>query len=357
MTKREWFPFAVILIMLVAVNAVPAEAAETRQFRLGYIEADEEVLGIVRQYLGPEGRAVLVNGSNSIIATDTLASIERIGTLVSTLDRRPGQVLIESRIVEVSKSDGRELGINWNAGYSELSGDVLGSPGIVGGSFAVNQPFEVNQRFSEQGGAVLGYGFVTNKHNLNMRLMALEQKGRARIVSSPRVIVMENRRAVISQGEEFVVPKREQSTYINTESPDPSRKPMPETYSAVLKLAVVPRVVEGNDISLALEVRREEFNHDLLVEGYPLKLLKSAMTELLVESGQTAVIGGIKTEGRLERQSGVPLLSRIPILGWLFKGKRKATEESELMIFLTPTILTDVSELPGPSTFTNSTAL
>jgi len=354
LTRAAVYLCFAVLMMMLAVTTRPAAAAETRQFMLEYIVADEEVLGMIKQYLGPEGRAVLVNGSNSIVATDTTASIERIGALVSTLDRRPGQVLIESRIVEVSKSEGRELGINWNAGYSELSGDILGNPGIVGGSFAVNQPFEANQRFAEQGGAVLGYGFVTNKHNLNMRLLALEQQGQARIVSSPRVIVMENRRAVISQGEEFVVPKREQSTYINTESPDPSRKPMPETYSAVLKLAVVPRVVEGTSVSLALEVRREEFNHDLLVEGYPLKLLNSAMTELLVESGQTAVIGGIKTEGRLERQSGVPLLSKIPILGWLFRSKSKATQESELMIFLTPTILND---LPASQLLSNSTAL
>jgi type IV pilus assembly protein PilQ len=336
------------LIFYIFLAAPSPSPAETRQFRLNYIDADAEVLSMVHEYLDAGGRAVIVNGSNSIVATDSPAAIMRVSDLIAVLDQRPLQVLIESRIVEVLRSESLELGINWSGNYSELSGDILGRPGIEGGSFAVNQPFEV------EGGGTLGYGFVTDRYSLSTRLSALEQRGSARTISSPRVVVIENRRAVISQGEEFVVPKREQSTYINTESPDPTNKPQPETYSAVLKLAVVPRVVEGSQVSLALEVRREEFDHIRNIEGFPLKRLRSAMTELLVKSGSTAVIGGIRTEGFTKTDSGVPLLSRIPILGWLFKGRQKTDGDTELMIFLTPTVLTEIS---APSALRDSTAL
>lgn len=338
-----------LALILFLSSAAPSESsAQTRQFRLNYIEADTALLSMVREYLGPGGRAVMVNGTNSIVATDTPAAILRVSGLIEALDKKPLQVLIESRIVEVLRSESLELGINWSGSYTGLSGDILGRPGIEGGSFAVNQPFEA------EGGGTLGYGFVTDRHSLSARLGALEQKGSARTISSPRVVVIENRRAVISQGEEFVVPKRELSTYINAESPDPTNKPVPETYSALLKLAVVPRVVEGSQVSLAIEVRREEFDHIRNIEGFPLKTLRSAMTELLVESGRTAVIGGIRTEGFQKTDSGVPLLSRIPILGWLFKGRQKSEGETELMIFLTPTV---VSELPDPSLISNTTAL
>jgi len=348
LTKRTGCLVCFLLILVTFLAAPSTSPAETRQFRLNYIDADPEMLSMVRYYMDAGGRAVIVNGSNSIVATDSPAAIQRITDLIALLDKRPPQVLIESRIVEVLRSESLELGINWSGSYSELSGDILGRPGIEGGSFAVNQPFDVT------GGGSLGYGFVTDRYSLNARLSALEQKGSARTISSPRVVVIENHRAVISQGEEFIVPKREQSTYINTESPDPAQKPQPETYSALLKLAVVPRVAEGSLVSLAIEVRREEFDHMSDIEGFPLKHLRSAMTELLVESGRTAVIGGIRTEGFAKKDSGVPLLSRIPILGWLFKGRQKTEGETELLIFLTPTVLT---ELPDASSIANSTAL
>ena len=340
---------AFIAIILVSSMAAPsASHAQTRQFRLNYIDADPGLLSMVRDYLEPGGRAVLVNGTNSIVATDSPASLQRVSDLIAAIDRRPLQVLIESRIVEVLRSESLELGINWSGTYSSRSGDIFGSPGIEGGSFAVNQPFEV------QGGGTLGYGFVNDRYSLAARLSALEQRGSARTISSPRVVVIENRRAVISQGEEFLVPKREQSTYINTQSPDPTSKPVPESYSAVLKLAVVPRVVDGSRVYLALEVKREEFDHMSDIEGFPMKHLRSALTELIVDSGRTAVIGGIRTEGFEKTDSGVPLLSRIPILGWFFKGRQKSKGETELMIFLTPMVL---DELPESSALENSTSL
>lgn len=317
-------------------------AMETRQFRLNYLDCNESLLNTVKQYLSSGGKAMNTDGSNTILITDTRDTLDVVEQVLATLDQRPQQILIEARIVEIRRSDARALGINWQLNYSKAASDVYGSPGFVESSFAINMPFE-----PLHGGSV-GYGFINNKYNLDLRLQALEQASRAKVISSPSILVVDNHRAVISQGEEFIVPKREQSTYINTQSPDPSRKPVPETYSALLKLAVVPRVVEDDNVFMSIEVTNEAFDYTREIEGFPPKLMKTAMTELLVANAQTAVIGGIKIEGNSGAESGVPLLSRIPLLGWLFRSKQKSGEKSELMIFLTPTIITSQEIVIAP---------
>lgn len=287
----------------------------------------------MRGMLSADSKAVYIKQTASIVVSGTEVDINHVRDFLQMVDRRPGQVLIEARIVEVNKSDSLQLGVSWQATRLEMGRDVMGNPGVLDGSFAVNLPMT-----SESGGT-LGFGYVTSQDTLDMRISALEQKGRARTVSSPNIQVMENQRAVISEGEEFLVPKSDNSTMINTGELDPRKKPIPETYSAVLELAVKPRIINSSEIALSLEVKREKFDYTKDIKGYPPKISKSARTDLLVASGKTIVIGGITTESTLKSQSAVPLLSRIPILGWLFKGKSKNEAQSELMIFLTPTII------------------
>lgn len=320
---------AALLLTLLCDNAF----ALAHEFRLNYITVDAEFMAAVRGLISSDAKAVHIGQTDSIVVSGTQADINSVGELLSMVDRKPGQILIEARIVEVSKSHSRQLGVSWEAGHMETGREVLGRPGVVDGSFAVNLPT------SSESGGTLGFGYVTSRDSLDMRISALEQEGHARIVSSPSIQVMENQRAVISEGEEFLVPKSDNSTVINTGELDPRKKPVPETYSAVLELAVKPRITSEAGVALSLEVKREEFDYSKDIKGYPPKISKSARTDLLVASGQTVVIGGITTESSLKSVSGVPLLSRIPILGWLFKGKGNSSGQSELIIFLTPTIV------------------
>lgn len=347
--KRLTLCCLIIAICIVLTHGTDTACAqkmsdhmETRQFKLNYLNFNDALLTVVRQYLSPEGRAMSMDGANSIVVTDAPDALERVEQLLAAMDKKPKQILIEARIVEIRRSDARDLGVNWQLNYSKASTDVYGSPGFVDGLLAINLPFEPAH------GATVGYGFINNNYGLDLRLQALEQAHRAKVVSSPSILVMNNHRAVISQGEEFIVPKREQSTYINTQSPDPSQKPVPETYSALLKLAVVPRVAEDDNVFLAIEVMNEAFDYSREIEGFPPKIMKTAMTELVVESARTVVIGGIKIEGQSGGRSGVPLLSRIPLLGWMFRSNTKSSEQSELMIFLTPTIIPSPGDMASP---------
>ncbi len=324
-------PLIITMVMLSCLTT--SASAATRELRLNYVTVNESFMNAVRGMISDQSKAVYVGQTSSIVVSGTEADIKRVLEFIETVDRRPGQVLIEARIVEVSKSDSLQLGVSWQSRHIEMGRNVMGKPGLVDSSFAVNFPVA-----SDTGGS-LGIGYVTSQDSLDMRISALEQKGRARIVSSPSIQVMENQRAVISEGEEFLVPKSATSTMINTGELDPRKKPIPETYSAVLELAVKPRIINGSEVALSMEVKREKFDYSKDVKGYPPKISKTARTALLVMSGETVVIGGITTESTLDSTSGVPLLSRIPILGWLFKGKAKNKAQSELMIFLTPTIV------------------
>ena len=286
--------------------------------------------------LPAKGKVVAVHDNNSIVVTSSDSeTLGRISEFIAIIDRRPGQILIEARIVEVDKKSAHEFGVAWQGERHAPSSDIFGRPGVVDNTYAVNLPTA-----SAPAGAI-GYGFVTNRHSLEMVISALEYRGEAKTVSSPRIQVLNNHKAVISDGMQFIVPKRDASTVITT-SPDASRQQTePETYSAVLELAVTPRMIKQGQVSLALDVRQEEFDFDIEVQGYPPKRMKSAQTDIMLKSGSTVVIGGITTKSTLHGKTGVPLLSKIPILGWFFKGSQDGTEESELMIFITPTILSE----------------
>lgn len=317
----------------VSYAAGPSEAI--REFRLIFVKCNADILGMVKDALDSGGTATHISSSNSILVEGSAESINHVEALLSAIDSPPGQVLIEARIVEVSKSSSNELGVNWQGAASQYKGDVFGGPGVVDGSFALNFPM------AEGAGASFGIGYVKSRESLNLRISALEQRGSARVVSSPSIQVMDNHRAVISDGIELIVPSAETSTVINTGGgPVPnSRGSEPETFSANLELAVIPRIASGGRVSMALDIRQEQFDFSADVKGYPPKRRKSARTDLVVESGQTVVIGGISIQSSLEAVRGVPFLSRIPLLGWLFRGRVKSDSESELVIFLTPTIV------------------
>jgi type IV pilus assembly protein PilQ len=172
------------------------------------------------------------------------------------------------------------------------------------------------------------------------------------VLSSPRVIVLDNHEAVITTGTEILVPQSSTTMYLTTEEVETIQKAehvddivltgvrerKPETFTAKLELTVTPRVVNPETVALTIDTKRETFMYDRQFEGYPPKDSRTARTELLMGNGQTVVLGGINTKNELTREKGVPILSKIPLLGWLFKRKNKGREQTELLIFLTPTI-------------------
>jgi type IV pilus assembly protein PilQ len=320
-----------------------------REFNLNYLEASDRLLDKVGKLLSSKGEAIRLPGANAIVVKDLELVIKRVEALLLSLDTKPRQILIEARIVEASSSLRRELGVNWTSNYRYESNDVMGGLGSMTGDFGVNLP---SMGTDENAGLGLGFGIISDKLMLDIRLSALEESGAANILSSPKIIVLDNHEAVITTGTEILVPQSSSTTYLTTEDAETIKKAedadeivltgvrerRPETFTAKLELTVTPRVVNPETVALSIDTKREEFIYDIQFEGYPPKDSRTARTELLMGNGQTVVLGGINTSSELSREKGVPILSKIPLLGWLFKRKAKGSEQKELLIFLTPTI-------------------
>jgi type IV pilus assembly protein PilQ len=303
------------------------------KFRLNYLKASDSMVSAVEKLLSPRGRVSRLRETNSLVVKDIPVSVRRVEDFLLDVDRRPGQILIETRIVEVNSGYMKELGINWQASYGYKSNDVLGGLGSVESSAGLNLPPSLEEGLS------LGFGLVSDKLTLDIRLSALEDRGKAKVVSTPSVMVLDNHTAVISDGTELLVPSMDATTVIKTGDSHGDLPYRSEIFRAVLELAVTPRVIDSGRLSLFINTKREEFNFEREVQGYPPKITKSLRTELIVRDGDTVAIGGIKTETERDNQSGVPLLSRIPLLGWLFKKETRSEDRAELIIFLTPKIM------------------
>ncbi len=164
---------------------------------------------------------------------------------------------------------------------------------------------------------------------LNAKLMAMESQQKGKIISSPRILTLDNKEATIKQGLEvpYTVTTEKDGTLISTTS----------FKNVDLELKVTPHVTPDDRISVKISIVKKDIAS--LSTGAPSLTTKSAKTELLINDGDTIVIGGIKKVNTLDGTSGLPGLSKIPLLGWLFKSKTDSEESQELMIFITPMIV------------------
>jgi type IV pilus assembly protein PilQ len=240
--------------------------------------------------------------------------------------------MIEARIVEAETTFSRDIGIRWGFNHTTTRGSTqLGGPygfsGAVGGplNYAVNLP---------AAGATSGIAFTFNRFpggltwlEIDAALTAAESDGLVKIISSPKVLTLDNKEATIKQGDQIPYQKEEEGT-ISVAFVD-----------AVLSLTVTPHITMDNRVSLKINASKDTVDFSNAVLGQPTIDTKQAQTELLVNNGNTIVIGGIITESAATQQASVPGLSRIPVLGWLFQQNLKRHNKTELLIFITPTIV------------------
>ncbi len=298
--------------------------------------------------LSQRGSVSVDDRTNTLIITDLADNLQAIRMLIETLDAQVPQVLIEARIVETNEAFEREIGIQWGGDFSRSQG--AGNPtglifpnvfGLSGGAtdgeapvegtsenpnYAVNLPAAAG---TGQGGALgLTMGSVGGSVNLNMRLSAMEDAGYARIVSSPRILTLDNREATISQGTSIPI-SVVSAAGVQTIFVD-----------ATLELTVTPHVTPDGNVRMAIEATKNEPDfQNTGARGDPTIIQNQAETELLVADGDTTVIGGIYTENTGHSMSAVPFFHRLPILGFLFRSRSKTENRSELLIFITPRIV------------------
>lgn len=290
-----------------------------------------EVAAIVQDQLSSRGEIKQDPRTQTLIVRDVDASIHEVRELIRKIDSRTPQVLIEARIVSANRNFARSLGIQW--GVRQVAANPINPftvQSVGGGEFG--QPLEdflVNLPAQSEVASTVGFTYgklLGDLFTLDMRLSAGETLGLTNVVSSPKIITLDNKKALIQQGAQIpfqtVSQNGTQTTFVD----------------AALVLDVLPHVISHDDI-IGLKITATKNSPGALTAAGPTIDTKEAQTEVLVQNGETIVIGGILEETKTDQSGGIPYLSKIPVLGWLFKNKSIVVNKTELLIFLTPSIL------------------
>ena len=265
--------------------------------------------------------------TNTLLLIDIPKKVAEVRQLLLTLDRAVDQVMIEARIVVAQDSFARELGAKF--GISDRYGIDATDPGVTRDS-----GFQVNLPLSNPAG-ILNFSILGANTSLDMELQALETKGRGEVISNPRVITSNQKAAVIRQGDEV--------GYVTTQASGTTTVPQAtvEFKEVLLELKVTPTITQDGRVFLDLGVKKDEIKDFLSTPtgDVPQIQKREVSTAVLVDDGQTVVIGGVYEFKNRDDVSKVPFLGDIPFLGALFKKSSKDMEKAELLIFVTPRIL------------------
>ncbi len=352
-------------IIRVMPSPFPVEEAGlvTHMMAINFANA-KDMQETVKGLLSKNGTVMADSRTNTLVIRDLPGNLQKISEVVHRLDSKTPQVMIEARIVEVNTNFSRELGVQWGGQYTSRSGStattlhgggfknqatdtffeaITGGTGVSGGPFAVNLPAQVG---SGAGGAFgLSIGNVANTQLLDVQLSALEDAGKGKILSNPIIMTLNNKEAKISSGTEILIPTTSiVSTSVSSSSSDVSGGTSSTgvtTIDAKLELTVTPQVTPDDQILIHVHVDKKDVDFSRQVQNIPPLTTRTAETDLLIRDKETIVIGGIYTHAETSGEAGVPWLSKIPILGWLFKKETKIEVQNELMIFITPTIRRD----------------
>jgi type IV pilus assembly protein PilQ len=321
---------------------------------LSYAKAGEMEAPVKKVALSARGTVTLDARTNTMILTDLPANIEKAKELIADLDRATPQVEIEARIVVTTRNFTRDLGIQWGflnrqtAQFGNTTSRtfpnsiILNGQGVPGGGLPANQAGEA----ANSGVGVAGRGYAVNlpatgfnsaigvslgsilgNFNLDAALTALERQGRGRLLSTPKVTTQNNQAAEIKQGVQIPI----QTVANNTVTV--------QFKDAVLTLKVTPQITEANTVILDIDVQNNTADFANLVNGIPPINTQAAKTNVLVKDGATTVIGGIYQSNEQTAQNQTPFLSKLPILGYLFRNRFVTSQNNELLLFITPRII------------------
>lgn len=341
------------------------EPLRTQAFQMNYAKAADMVTQLTttsggstgstsNRFLSERGSAIAEPRTNQLFVTDTAQKLEEVRQLLAKLDVAVRQVMIEARIVEASDTFGRSLGVRLGAtdlrasrggdgGYGSQGGNRIGfgtsysnvvastgAGGVVNtlGNF-VNLPAQAQGGYDPSSFAISIFNSAANRF-LNLEISAMEADGKGKIVSSPRVVTADQTKASIEQGTEFPYPVTA-----------PNGGTIIAFKKAVLKLEVLPQITPEGNIILDLDVNKDSPGE--VLNNVRAINTKRIQTQVLVENGGTVVIGGIFELFEDDTEAKVPFLGDIPGVGNLFKTRTKQANKQEMLIFITPKVITDRS--------------
>jgi len=297
-----------------------------------------------RGFLSPRGSVSFDQRTNTLLINDTPEKIRQLRELIAVLDKPVQQVLIESRIVVATDDFTRELGVKWGVNgrinNTEFQNAATATPALtagIGGGNVTSSGFNVNMPVT--GGSTLGLAILGANYAIDLELSAAQSEGRGEVISSPRVITANQQEAVIRQGQEVgYVTYQNQGTGTGG-APTASV----QFKDAVLELKVTPTITADNRVYLAINVKKDALAGFLTTPNGQVPQIdtREVNTSALVDNGQTVVLGGIYEVNKSNTISKVPGLGDIPGLGALFRNTKRSTTKAELLIFVTPRILSD----------------
>ncbi len=345
------------------------EPLRTQSFQLNYAKAADIAEQLTRssgtqggntsRILSNRGSVIAEPRTNQIFVSDIPSRLAQVQEMITKLDVAVRQVLIEARIVEASDSFGRSLGVK--LGGSDLRGVRGGDPGYrvrgsnrvaLGGSYNavsattgegessmlntsttqfLNLPASAVDGSAPATFALSLFSAAANRF-LNLELSAMEADGQGKVVSSPRVVTANQVKAIIEQGTEFAYQESAQNGATSV-----------QFKKAVLSLEVTPQITPEGSIILDLAVNKD--SPGTVVAGAMSIDTKRVKTQVLVENGGTVVIGGIFELTEKDSVAKVPLLGDIPVVGNLFKNRTRSSRKEEILVFITPKIISDQTAL------------
>ena len=324
---------------------IKAEDLVDRVFYIRNLQATE-LMTSLRQNLSARGLMQISQGTNALVVRDTETKMAVLKQLIEGLDLEVPQVQIEARIVQADTVYARGLGVQWGVTNTDIGPNSFSSVGNLTGPFApaagtgssvIPRDFLVNLPAQVAGlPSVPGIGYTFGKllpgFGLDLRLSAGELLGLAKVIAAPKITTLDKREAKISQGESIPFQTTSlqgtQTTFVD----------------ANLELNVTPQITSrdpkeiGKQIMMRVRATRNAVGARSNPAG-PSIDRREANTQVIVRDGETMVIGGVFIDTQNNNVQGVPYLSRIPVLGWLFKNKSESVSKQELLIFLTPTIV------------------
>lgn len=339
-------------------NAIQSlEAVRTQDFKLNYAKAADIAAGLLgtgapgaTKILSARGSVISESRTNQLFVTDIPSKLEQVQSLIAKLDISVRQVLIEARIVEAGDSFGKSLGVRLGGRPFTLNGGrnssfgatYIGPPTtpaapVLGSNFGTTTGDFLRLPAVGQNGfsaATFAVSLFTSDVSrlLNLEISAMEADGKGKIVSSPRVVTADQVKALIEQGTELPY---QQATSSGATS-IAFRK-------ANLKLEVTPQITPEGNVILNVDVNKDSVGRST-TNGFAIDT-KHIQTQVLVENGGTVVIGGIYEQNDREDETKVPLLGDLPGIGNLFKTKTRTATKSELLVFITPKVLSNGTPL------------
>ena len=323
-----------------ARNIEQLEPLRTQGFQINYAKAEELKKQIAdnsgsgeasTRFLSGRGSAIAEPRTNQLFVTDTPSKLEEIANLLKKLDVPVRQVLIEARIVEARDTFGRSLGVKFGGGYERAGRGSVGSGydkfGTSNSAPFVNLPAGLSTGGSAGTLALSIFNSGLTRF-LSLELSAMEAEGVGKVISSPRLLTADQTQAVIEQGTEY--------PYTQTA---PNGATTVAFKKAVLKLEVKPQITPEGNIILDLDLNKDSRGETTL-QGVAIDT-KHIKTQVLVENGGTVVIGGIFEMEETNQVNKVPVLGDIPVMGNLFKSRTRESTKREMLVFITPRMVTD----------------